>query len=212
MTIKKDKRLSRLNDPVIPAKHQQAAIAELRRRGILAHFYNQAAPLENSLIGLVTSIYEFFHSNGYNILREDWDKNTIPEHLQNFSGWVYSFYGEEDFPIYVGETGRKFITRFSEHKKKQSWWSSWNAVKVLPCPSKPIRKIFESLIGVAGGYNANQIQPVVGDNIFDDVILSLLILRSENNQLPIFPNETISNDLDLVSCSLEHLGISTMKP
>jgi hypothetical protein len=78
--------------------------------------------------------------------------------------------------------------RFDEHsKKKQPWWSDWLAVKVLPCPIKSTRKLFESLIGVGGGYSANKMQPAGIDNIFDDVIISLTLLGNETNTPPTFP-------------------------
>ena len=108
----------------------------------------------------------------------------------------------------MGETGRDFISRFSEHKRNKEWWPHWAAALVLPCPRQPIRKIFESMIGLAGGYGANRAQPQAGDNMLDDIILSLIFLGNDNNRYPDFPNEMIKNDLMLVRSCLDRIALS----
>jgi hypothetical protein len=179
--MKKDIRSSSAAGSVIPSKHQPKVRAALEQRCALLPFHDEAAPFEDYLFGSATSLYAFFHTNGYKILRAEWTQGTISPPLRAYDGWIYAFYGEEDYPIYVGETGRTFIARFDEHKEK-SWWSNWKAVKVLPCPNKAMRKVFESLIGLAGGYQFNKMQPAGDDNLMNDIILSLLSLGNDRNQ------------------------------
>ncbi len=202
----KDIRSSSVAASVIPSEHQPKVRAALEQRCALLPFHDLAAPLEDYLFGTATSLYAFFHTNGYKILRPEWTHGTISQPLREYDGWIYAFYGEDDYPIYVGETGRTFIARFDEHKEK-SWWSAWKAVKVLPCPNKAMRKVFESLIGLAGGYQFNKMQPAGSDNLMNDVLLSLLLLGNDRNQPPKFPNQEILNSIELVSAHLERLGI-----
>ncbi|WP_334026385.1 hypothetical protein [Burkholderia gladioli] len=56
-----------------------------------------------------------------------------------------------------------------------------------------MRKFFESMLGMEGDYQGNVMQPAGGDNMFDDVILSLLLLRGDSFELPHFPNEMVRN-------------------
>jgi len=195
--MKKDNRLTRNDWLPMSADDQKNLRAELEMRGVLAEFHDTATPLESSIVDTASCLYEFFHSNGYIILRSEWIEKTIVPALSNYEGWVYAFYGDDDSPIYVGETSRTFMERFTEHKKKQPWWSCWKRVKVLPCPNQSMRKVFESLIGLAGGYVANKMQPAGGDNIFDEVILSLLLLGNDDGTLPTFPNKMISDQAKL---------------
>lgn len=197
--MKKDNRLTHTDGPPIPklAEDQKKLRAILASSVDLRKIHATATPLESSIVGTADCLYEFFHANGFILLRSDWDDETIVDRLQNYMGWVYAFYGEGDSPIYVGETGRTFMDRFTEHNDKP-WWSYWERVKVLPCPDKSMRKVFESLIGLAGGYAANKTQPTGGDNIFDDVILSLLLLGNNDHTLPTFPNENVSNQAKLL--------------
>lgn len=188
--MQKDNRSPSSKCPTIPvsAVHQKRLRAGVANRPNLPRLYDRATPLETSVVFAATNLYEFFHLNGYQVTRNDWATKTTADALLRYRGWVYAFYGDEEFPIYVGETGRTLKHRFCEHEKKDpAWWGHWTAVKVLPCPDQSIRKVFESLIGLAGGYKANKLQPAGADNIFDDVILSLLLLGNDNNRLPIFP-------------------------
>lgn len=126
-------------------------------------------------------------------LRSEWSEKAIVPALSKYMGWVYAFYGDKDFPIYVGEIGRTFRRRFTDHNNntEQRWWPSWTRVKVLPGPNKSVRKLFESLIGLAGEHAANIIQPAEEDNIFDEVLLSLLQLRNDHKSMPTFPNQML---------------------
>lgn len=195
--MKKDNRLTRSDLPPMSAEDQKKLRAKLAMGGALSKFNATATPLESSIVCTANCLYEFFHSNGYMMLRSEWDKNTIVPVLRNYKGWVYAFYGDEDSPIYVGETGRTFMKRFAEHNE-QPWWSYWERVKVLPCPNQSMRKVFESLIGLAGGYEANKMQPTGADNIFDDVILSLLLLGNDDDTLPTFPNKMVFDQANLL--------------
>jgi hypothetical protein len=184
-----DKRFSSAASEVLSAEQQQKLRTKFASLQNSLTFIEMAAPLEQALFASASSLYEFFHDNGYMILRTDWEQKPIPDAPRSYLGWVYTFYGEDDLPLYIGETGRTFAARFAEHEKdKQIWWPDWHAVKVLPCPSQPIRKIFESLIGLAGGYIANKMQPEGVDNLLDDVVFSLLLLGNESNENPIFPH------------------------
>lgn len=207
MNLKKDNRSPGIYTlPMLPGD-QQNTRSKLAQCGASAKLNDIATPLENSLFGSASCLYEFFHSNGYMILRQEWEAKTIPSPICCYVGWIYAFYDKDDLPIYVGETSRTFMERFDEHIKKQSWWPCWSRVKVMPCPNQTMRKVFESLIGLAGGYGANKLQPAGGDNILDDVILSLLALGNEGNTLPIFPNEMIFNQTELLRANLEVIGV-----
>jgi hypothetical protein len=197
--MKKDNRLTHSSGLKIPnsAEYQQGLRASLAARGVLAKLNNTCAPLESSIICTADCIYEFFHSNGYIVLRSEWDTNMVAPALLSYLGWVYAFYGAGDAPLYVGETGRTFRERFSEHDQ-QPWWQYWERVKVLPCPNQSMRKIFESLIGLAGGYMENKLQPPGGDNVFDDIVLSLLLLGNDGNFLPTFPNQMVYDHAKLL--------------
>lgn len=204
--MKKDIQSSRAAGSVIAAERQPKIRTSLEQRGALFEFHDKAAPLETHVFCSATSLYEFFHTNGYKILRAEWEQRTISAPLRAYKGWIYAFYGKGDYPIYVGETGRTFIARFREHKKTP-WWVDWEAVKVLPCPNKAMRKLFESLIGLAGGYQSNRMQPAGSDNLLDDVILSLLSLGNDLDRPPTFPNQGIRNSIELVRDHLDLLGI-----
>ncbi|MBJ9897949.1 GIY-YIG nuclease family protein [Burkholderia cenocepacia] len=201
--MKKDRRLTQSGLPVLSVGMQKNCRAALEGSGALVPFNKQRDPLESLIVGAASCLYEFFHSNGYLVHRAEWDGRKIVHSLLNYEGWVYAFYGENDDPLYVGETDRSFKVRFDEHKRKASWWSSWRRVKVLPCPNQSMRKMFESLIGLAGGYSANKAQPLGPDNIFDDVILSLLVLKNDTGEEPEFPNDMVRYNaealLDLLS-------------
>lgn len=190
MPLPIDNKSTSGNCPRIPPKavDQKKLRTNLAITANLPTFQQAASILETHIISTADLLYEFFHLNGYMIVRNEWDSTKTAEPLRKYKGWVYAFYGEGDFPIYVGETGRTLTSRFGEHKKgNQPWWDVWKRVKVLPCPDQSTRKIFESLLGLAGGYQANILQPIGGDNIFDDVILSLLLLGNNNGRLPTFP-------------------------
>lgn len=179
------------------AKLRDGYAAALAQRGVLAGLHDCAEPFEKRIVHTASQIYEFFHANGYALEQADWLAGKIDAPLARYKGWVYAFYGVSDVPIYVGESGRTFVARFREHEKKQkqksnAWWPSWTRVKVLPCPDQTMRKVFEALIGLAGGYEANIQQPRAGDNIFDEILLSLLILGNNHKRLPIFPK--VSDD------------------
>ncbi|WP_296508408.1 hypothetical protein [Rhodoferax sp.] len=189
-----DRQFSPIPGTVLSAEQQQKLRLELASSGKFSEFIDMAQPLEHALFSSASSLYEFFHANGYMILRTDWEQTHVPNVPRSYLGWVYAFYTIEDFPLYIGETGRTFAARFDEHEKDgQPWWPDWHAVKVLPCPTQSIRKIFESLIGLAGGYAANKMQPVGVDNLLDEVVYSLLLLGNKEKCPPIFP--TISPPL-----------------
>jgi hypothetical protein len=177
--------------PSIPSSptEQQALRDEQAKRKIVPLLQDAATPLETLILLTANNVYEFFHLNGYKVVRSDWEEELLDPRLRRYQGWVYAFYGVEDVPLYVGETGRTFVDRFKEHAKdEQTWWPEWTRVKVLPCPAQSIRKIFESLLGLAGGYQANKLQPTGVDNLFDDITLSLLLLGNDNGREPIFPD------------------------
>ena len=178
---------------------------DLAQRGALQNLDSLAAPFENSLFCTATSVYEFFHSNGYRLKKAEVLGRTVSQALMSQRGWVYAFYGPKEAPIYVGETQRTFMKRFKEHRKKQNWWSDWTEVKVLPCPDQTMRKVFESLVGLGGGYLANKAQPAGGDNLLDEMLLSLIALGNNNNELPSFPNKQIFDQVELVRHYLEKI-------
>lgn len=198
--IPRDHRSVRDDCPALSVDDQLELRRAIEAGGILSCINDEAAPLENLLFSSAASTYEFFHSNGYMLLRSELAQKTIAPALQSYVGWVYAFYesaatpiGHEDKPLYVGETGRTFAERFKEHSvDSPRWWISWGKVKVLPCPNQAMRKVFESLIGLAGGYSENKNQPPADDNILDEILLSLLALGNNNNELPRFPNQMIS--------------------
>ncbi|WP_272545882.1 GIY-YIG nuclease family protein [Burkholderia cepacia] len=196
--MKRDKRLTQSNLPLLSSGMQEKCRAYLEGQGALVSFNAQRDPLEALIVGAASCLYEFFHSNGYLIKRAEWDNRKIVRPLLSYKGWVYAFYGENDNPLYVGETHRAFKKRFGEHKKKAPWWRDWTRVKVLPCPNQSMRKVFESLIGVAGGYSANKAQPLGPDNIFDDVILSLLVLNNDVDERPEFPNDMVRDNAEAI--------------
>ncbi|WP_155624723.1 GIY-YIG nuclease family protein [Burkholderia vietnamiensis] len=196
--MKRDKRLTQSGISSLSAGMQKKARADLLGKGELIPFYRQGAPLESLILGAAQCLYEFFHSNGYMIHRAEWDGRKIVRALSDYEGWVYAFYGQDDDPLYVGETDRTFKARFAEHQRKALWWRSWSRVKVLPCPNQSMRKVFESLIGVAGGYAANRAQPLSPDNIFDDVVLSLLSLKNDAGEKPEFPNEMVRHHAEAI--------------
>lgn len=165
---------------------------------------NEAAPLEHLLFGTAECLWVFFLSNGYTITRSEWKSKKLHPVFEKFEGWVYAFYDENDVPLYVGETGRTLPKRLKEHMKKQAWHSIWAKVKVLPCPNQAVRKVFEALIGLAGGYLANKAQPSGSDNVLDDTILSLIYLGDENNPLPCFPNDMIRDHINIVRSDLKN--------
>lgn len=200
--MKEDNRSCRIGCPPMSPEAQETHRANLAGRGALARFNDVAAPLETAIAGTALCLYEFFHINGYMIFRSEWEGRKIARGLGCYQGWVYAFYGEDESPIYVGETSRSFLERFGEHIR-QSWWLNWTQVKVLPCPNQSMRKIFESLIGLAGGYAENKNQPTGSDNIFDEVILSLLLLGNDRDTMPAFPNQMIVNHVELLRSTLE---------
>lgn len=205
LSMKKDRRLTQSNLPLLLEEDQKNLKLELLKRGGLVGLNNQLAPLENLILGAAECLYDFFHTNGYLVRRAEWDKQIITPALLNHFGWVYAFYGDDELPVYVGETGRSLRDRLREHKKFAQWWPHWIGVKVLPCSDQSIRKIFESLIGLAGGYQANRMQPTGKDQIFNDVLLSLLMLKNDTNDLPNFPNEMILDTVDMLSKFLSNL-------
>ncbi|MBU9194689.1 GIY-YIG nuclease family protein [Burkholderia gladioli] len=196
--MKKDNRLTQSGLSPLSVGMQRKIRADLLGNGELVPFNKQGAPLESFIVGAAHCLYEFFHSNGYMIHRAEWDGRKIVRALLDYEGWVYAFYGKDDDPLYIGETDRAFKVRFSEHKRKAPWWRRWDRVKVLPCPDQSMRKVFESLIGVAGGYSANKAQPSGPDNIFDDVILSLLSLENDAGEKPEFPNEMVRHNAEAI--------------
>ncbi|WP_157637026.1 hypothetical protein [Burkholderia ubonensis] len=202
----KDRRLTQSNLPSLSVEDQKNRRTSLAQRGVLVSFNSQVAPLENFITGSASCLYEFFHSNGYMIRRAEWNQQTIVPALLNYVGWIYAFYGEGELPVYVGETGRGFQERFTEHSRCAPWWPPWTGVKVLPCPDQSMRKVFESLIGLAGGYEANRMQPSGGDNIFDDVILSLLLLKNDTGDPPNFPNNMVRDNVEMLSDLLSNLS------
>ncbi len=204
----KDNRSPRAGVQSINPKKQKKARSVLYKGGVLVPFNDSAAPLETMLVGSAFCLYDFFHENGYAIFRNEWESKKVHPALRSYVGWVYAFYGDDDFPIYIGETGRSLTRRFAEHMKTQDWCIGWRRVKVLPCPNQAMRKIFESLIGLAGGYHGNKAQPTGADNILDDTILSLLYLGNDNNRLPAFPNEGISTHLADVRSRIDDLSLN----
>lgn len=203
--MKKDRRLTRSNLPLLSEEDQRNLKLELAQQGRLVGLNHQLAPLENLLFGTAECLYEFFHSNGYMVRRAEWDKKIITPALLNHFGCVYAFYGKNELPVYVGETRRRLKDRFSEHKRYAQWWPYWIGVKVLPCSDQSIRKIFESLIGLAGGYQANRMQPTGKDEIFNDVLLSLLLLKNDTNDPLHFPNGMILDTVEMLSGLLSNL-------
>ena len=175
MTIKKDHFYSRAGGKYMSHKDQKACRDIIKLHGMLSCFNSKASPLENLLFNTATAIYEFFHANGYSVSRVRWDNKEVSPDLMSYCGWLYAFYGEQEYPCYVGETGRTINLRFGEHKRSAPWWPDWKNVKILPCPNKSVRKVFESLVGLAGGYYENKMQPAEADNILEDIILSLLL-------------------------------------
>lgn len=197
--MRKDNRRPRASARPLDKSQQREMRKRVAGSGVfLGLRNNEAAPLENLLIGTAECLREFFYSNGYTITRSEWKSKKLHPVFEKFAGWVYAFYDENDVPLYVGETGRTLPKRIKEHMKKQAWRSIWAKVKVLPCPDQAERKVFEALIGLAGGYLANKAQPSGGDNFLDDTILSLIYLGDENNPLPWFPN-------DMILCHIKHV-------
>ncbi len=189
--MKKDKRLTDIRPP----------IPDLDARDALVGLSGLSAPLEESIFGTAGILYEFFHSNGYMVRRNE----KISQALSDHQGWVYAFYDKQDVPLYIGETKRKFVKRFDEHSTKR-WWPYWDRVKVLPCPDRAMRKVLESLVGLHGGYLENKSQPLLGENAFDDVVLCLMQLGNDEDALPTFPNNMVRNQanslLDLLGPEL----------
>ncbi|MET3115821.1 hypothetical protein AAKU64_000024 [Undibacterium sp. GrIS 1.8] len=203
--MQSDNRMPINGRPKMSSNDQEILRSRLFDFGVLNEFYDSASPLETSILSSATSLYEFFHSNGYMIRRSEWELKGIYPGPRSYRGWVYAFYGEQDSPIYVGETGQQFTKRFNQHKK-QLWWQGWERVKVLPCPNQTMRKVFESLIGLAGGYSANIMQPTGEDNILNDVILSLILLGNETCAKPTFPNQMILDQANQLQYEVEALG------
>ncbi len=146
-------------------------------------------------------LYHFFHENGYRILRSEWDPRSVAPAVASYQGWVYAFYDSRDNPLYIGETGRSFLRRFKEHGKSKNsarWWPDWTGAKILPCPSQTMRKFFESMLGLEGDYQGNVMQPAGEDNMFDEVILSLLLLRGNSCEFPIFPNDMVRDHAEAI--------------
>ena len=118
-----DKRFSSDVSVTLSAEEQQKLRTKLANTQNALKFIEKAAPLEDALISSANSLYEFFHDNGYMLLRTDWEQKPIPNAPRSYLGWVYTFYGKDDIPLYIGETGRTFAARFTEHEKdKQIWW------------------------------------------------------------------------------------------
>lgn len=201
--VKKDNKSPRVGVESMSPDQQKKFRSELAQIGALALLNDTYRPLENLLYGSATCVYEFFHANGYIVLRSQWDSKNIHSALHSYVGWIYAFYGDGDTPIYVGETDRTFVERFKEHAKNKSWWSIWTRVKVFPCPDVTTRKVFESLIGLAGDYGANKLQPPPGDNILDDVVLALLALGNEDNSMPEFPNKMLVDQVNLIQINID---------
>jgi len=180
---------NRLTAPRLPMRDEDVHSAIVRLRGL-------SAPIEECIFGTAGILYEFFHANGYEVRRNE----VITPALAKHRGWIYAFYDEHDVALYIGETKRAFSTRFNEHCDK-SWWPDWDRVKVLPCPDAALRKVFESIVGLGGGYLANKSQPLIGENAFDDLVFCLLKLGNDECNLPRFPNDMIRNQ----TCSLATL-------
>jgi hypothetical protein len=151
--------------------------------------FEKAGPLNELLILLTSKLYVFFHDNGYLIRRDEWESHETPNALRTSAiGWIYAFYGDKDVPLYVGETGGDISTRFYKHKQK-GWWSDWKSMKALPCPSTDVRKFFESILGLGGGYTENKLQPPSNGNedFLDSTIYALLLLGYGDNGKMRFP-------------------------
>ena len=206
--MKRDHRSSAKNIQALTPKEHKQLIADIKSKGLIQSLHDEAAPLEDSIVCTSGSLYEFFHSNGYQLLRDEVTGKLVDRALCIQKGWVYAFYDDLENPLYVGETGREFMKRFREHSKNRDWWKHWTRVKVLPCPDKAIRKLFESLLGLAGGYLENKNQPPGGDNLLDDVLISLVALGNNNGRPPSFPNRMICNQVDMVRKSLKAIGIN----
>jgi len=193
MPIKPDYRNPSSKAKAKSPARQKKERDKLASEGAYSWTDGSAEPLNTMIVGASLSVYNFFHDNGYMIIRDDWKSSGINPALAAYVGWIYAFYGDGDTPLYIGETKRAFGTRFKEHqRKKQKWWPHWTRVKVLPCPNQSVRKIFESLIGLAGGYIGNRAQPEGVDDLFTDIILSLTALGNDAETKPIFNNETVS--------------------
>lgn len=164
---------------------------------VIARLRSLSAPIEESIFGTAGILYEFFHANGYLVQRNEEITPTLLDH----QGWVYAFYDKQDTPLYIGETKRAFFMRFDEHCNKD-WWPHWDRVKVLPCPDLALRKVFESIVGLGGGYLANKSQPLIGENAFDDVVFCLLKLGNDEGNLPTFPNNLIRYQINSLSILL----------
>lgn len=204
MAIKPDYRNPSANSRPKSPPEQKTERSYLEARGALGWTNGSAEPLNNLISGASFCLYNFFHDNGYMIVRGEWESSGINSALKSYVGWVYAFYGEEDIPIYVGETNRAFGVRFNEHKRKShEWWPFWTRVKVLPCPNQTVRKIFESLIGLAGGYVGNRAQPQGTEDLFNEVVLSLLALGNHKEAKPLFNNSSI--------CGYANLAIESTK-
>lgn len=209
MVTEKEHFFARIGNKEIFLKDQKRYRDAIKLQEWFPPFNDLSAPFEHMLMYTAFSCYEFFHSNGYRIPRAAWESKGVSPSLMSYHGWVYAFYAKQDCPLYIGETGRTIKVRFNEHekgryKKTLSWWSDWDDVKILPCPNKSMRKIFESLMGMAGGYCKNKAQPPEVDNILEDVILSLLLLGYDDEGLPKFPNHEISSSVNTLRALLDH--------
>lgn len=137
----------------------------------------KAEPLERKLGDAAFSFYDFFHANGLHLTRKEFKNlKSQKSRVLNRKGWIYAFYGDDDLPIYTGETKRSALARFSEHKKSK-WWKQWSDVKILPCEDQSSRKLLEAMLGFSGGYEHNVSQPSHKEEILYLVLLGLIEIR-----------------------------------
>lgn len=207
--MKVDRRLTALKEWQLPDSKigQQELRREMERRGMLRRFNKLIAPIEQLIAGAASCILEFIHSNGYLVRRHEWESEGVGSALQNYNGWVYAFFNAEDEPIYIGETSRTFGERFREHStKKAIWWSDWRAVKLLPCPNQSVRKIFESIAGLSEAFVGNKLQPPIEGDIFNDILLSLMLLGSDGNSPIDFLHENVEINIINVKNHLREIN------
>lgn len=199
-----DKRLTGPGNLEIPAskREQEKLINGVKSgKGSVAR-HHLIAPLDSLIHGATMCLYEFIHSNGYMIKRTEWENNIIAPSLKKFRGWVYLFY-EGDTALYVGETGGTLAVRFGTHRRNAvNWWPHWVGVKVLPCPNATVRKMFESLAGIAGGHVCNMAQPPLEGETFDEVICSLVAIGNDGNNPICYLHKDVEAAVDDVSNKL----------
>ncbi|OFZ15345.1 MAG: hypothetical protein A2X86_17675 [Bdellovibrionales bacterium GWA2_49_15] len=186
--------------------HEKMIKKEKKYAKELIKAWGNAEPLEKFLVGAVLSLYEYFHSNGFHITKNEWNNYShIDSVVKKHSGWVYAFYQKNDTPLYVGETKRTLRQRFNEHQRsrKNDWWKTWNSVKVLPCEEVSSRKFFESCIGIAGGYSMNKLQPAQGRDVLSSSLLGIIDLKKRiSNTSPLLRHH---NEKDLIKIPHKHV-------